>query len=153
MRYILHNSPVWIDNRWFKKIETLFRTLIWKKGKARISLRTLQLPTNKGGLAVPHPYSYFLAPQLQHLGGCSIEGGGNASGKMMLRGSPHSTVIETLEANSFLVKSPTVKMMVRIWQAGKLALGYKGLTEYSPLWENNNLKEIVAIRAVLALSF
>lgn len=62
--YQLHNSPVWIRMEWFKKIETLFRELIWKKGQAQIGLQTLQLPTKKGGAAVPHLRSYFLAYQL-----------------------------------------------------------------------------------------
>lgn len=67
--YKLHNSPVWIRMEWFKKIETLFRELIWKKGQARIGLQILQLPTKEGGAAVLHPRSYFLAAQLQHLRG------------------------------------------------------------------------------------
>lgn len=67
--YKLHNSPVWIRMEWFKKIETLFRELIWKKGQAQIGLQILQLPTKEGGAPVSHPRSYFLAAQLQHLRG------------------------------------------------------------------------------------
>lgn len=57
--YLMHNSPIWIQRKWFKKIDTLLRALIWKGGQPRKSLQILQLPTQDGGLAVPHPRSYF----------------------------------------------------------------------------------------------
>lgn len=47
--YLLHNSPIWIHRKWFKKIDTMFRDLIWKGGQPRISLQTLQLSTRGGG--------------------------------------------------------------------------------------------------------
>lgn len=72
--YQLHNSPVWIGMRWFKKIETLFRELIWKKGQARISLQILQLPIKEGGAAVPHPRSYFLAASCSTSGDVIYQG-------------------------------------------------------------------------------
>lgn len=36
--YIMHNSPQWIPRKWFNRIETLFRSLIWRKKVARIRL-------------------------------------------------------------------------------------------------------------------
>lgn len=60
---------MWIDKECFKKTDSLFSELFWKKGKARISLQTLQLPTKEEGMTVPDPCSYFVAAQLQHLGG------------------------------------------------------------------------------------
>ena len=57
----------------------------------------------------------------------------------MLMGSPHRSLIETLEADSFPVMNPTLRLIKKTWQASKIALGYKGLTEYSPLWDNKKL--------------
>lgn len=91
--YLLHNSPVWIVEKWFQKIQFLFRDLIWKNGQARISLQMLQRPINEGGMAVPHPYSYYLAAQLQQLGGCATPGGVNESSKMMLQDVLHKSIV------------------------------------------------------------
>lgn len=137
--YLLHNSPVWLNKRWFRKIDMLFRELVWKKGKARISLHTLQLPTKEGGMAVPHPRSNFLAAQLQHLGG------GNVSRGLMILEAPHKTVAEVLEADSFFFRNPTTKMTTKVWKAIQTLMGYDGFTEYAPLWHNRNLQEIAVM--------
>lgn len=90
--YILHNSPVWIYKKWFKKIDTRLKEFIWKNGLARIHACTLQI--QKGRLALPHPWSYFLATQLQHVEGNNIPGGSDAGRGMMLLNTPHNTVME-----------------------------------------------------------
>lgn len=128
----------------FKKIDTLFRGLIWKGGQARISLQTLQLSTREGGLAVPHPQSYFLAAQLQHLKGSKDPIGG-INKELMILGAPHKTVLEVLEADSFGNKTPTVRLAMKIWKAVKLLSGQGGVTECTPLWDNRNLQELETI--------
>lgn len=66
--YLFHNSPTWIGEKWFQKIQALFRELIWKKGQARIAMQTLQRPDTEGGFGIPYPFGYYLAAQLQQLG-------------------------------------------------------------------------------------
>lgn len=39
--YLFHNAPVWLQNRFFYKMNSLFHSLIWGKGNARIKLETL----------------------------------------------------------------------------------------------------------------
>ena len=39
---------MWISNKWFKRIDTQMRELIWKKKVARISLTTLQYGKDRG---------------------------------------------------------------------------------------------------------
>lgn len=92
-------------------------------------------------MALPHPFSYFLASQLQHMGGCESEGG-ERERKMLLQNTLHNSLVETLEAGSFLRGLPTLELMARVWEAAKKTLGYRGFTEYSPLWENSNLGEV-----------
>lgn len=116
----MQNSPIWISRKWFDKIETIFRALIWKGGTPRIRLQTLQLPTREGGMAVPHPRSYFLAAQLQYIGGNSKE-------NLIIMGAPHKTVIETLEADSFIYNTPTVKLIKKAWRTVKNFVGNKWL--------------------------
>lgn len=143
--YVLHNSPVWIGKKWFKKIDSLFRELIWKGKQARIRLGVLQLPTQEGGFALPHPESYFYSTQLQQLLGCGIPKGGTPNGKLLLLSSTHNTIIEALEADAFHDKFPTIKLIIKLWKTVKKKMGYGALTAYSPIWNNHNLQEVLKI--------
>lgn len=105
---------------------------------ARIRLYTLQLQKQEGGVALSHPISYFLASQLQHVGGCDTEKG-QWEGKMILQITPHNSLVEIMEAGSFLHGPPTLDLMIRVWEAVKKILGYIGLTEYTPLWEKKQV--------------
>ena len=95
--YIFHNSPVWISNKWFKRIDTQMRELIWKKKVARISLTTLQYGKDRGGLAVPHPKTYFLATQIQQLAGWEREGGEDPNRNMVTGTDPSLKAASHLE--------------------------------------------------------
>lgn len=44
---------MWISNKWFKRLDSLMRDLIWKKVVARISLTTLQYGKDMGDLQYP----------------------------------------------------------------------------------------------------
>ena len=123
-------------------METLFRELMWKGGQARIRLQTMQLPVKEGGMAVPHPRTYFLASQLQHMVGCGIQNSGNNGFRLILLRSPHKILIEALEADSLHYQCPTVKLINKVWQTTKALLGYTGVTEYAPLGHNENLTEL-----------
>lgn len=59
--YVLHNSPIWLYKKWFQKIDSLFRELIWRGGNAQIRLSVLQLQQQEGGVVLPHPISYFFS--------------------------------------------------------------------------------------------
>ncbi|XP_073522176.1 uncharacterized protein [Phyllobates terribilis] len=65
--YVLQNSPIWIPQRYFLKANSIFRDLIWGKQDPRIKLETLQRDKTMGGLAVPNPWVYYMAAQLQHI--------------------------------------------------------------------------------------
>lgn len=58
--YVLHNSPIWFTQTWFRRIDSLVRGLIWKKKYARIILTTFQRANLEGGLVIPHAKMYFL---------------------------------------------------------------------------------------------
>lgn len=56
--YVLHNSPV---------VNPLFKLLLWGAHCPSIKLEQLQFPKDGGGLALPNPWIYYIAIQLQHL--------------------------------------------------------------------------------------
>lgn len=97
---------------------------------------------------MPHPERYYLSSQLQHLMGCDVPGGGTPNGRIVLTEASHNTIIETLEADSFGYRSPTIKMITKIWKTVKKQMGYNGLTEYTPLWNNYNLRETLPLGKV-----
>lgn len=53
----------------FKKCNTIFCALNWRKQVSNIKLETLQEAKDSGRLEVPNPYFYYLAAQLQHITG------------------------------------------------------------------------------------
>lgn len=63
----LHNSPVVIHLKIFRVVNILFRRLLWNAGPPSIKLEQLKYPKDSGGLAVPSPWLYYLAAQMQHL--------------------------------------------------------------------------------------
>lgn len=51
----------------FKIINSIFRSLIWLISTARVKPEQLQHLKEAGGLALPNPWLYYLASQLQHI--------------------------------------------------------------------------------------
>uniref|UniRef100_A0A803J592 Reverse transcriptase domain-containing protein n=1 Tax=Xenopus tropicalis TaxID=8364 RepID=A0A803J592_XENTR len=67
MLYILWHSPIRIPKKTFTKIHSQFTKFIWGTSRARLRLSTLMRPRDKGGLALPDMYMYYLAAQLTHI--------------------------------------------------------------------------------------
>lgn len=47
-----------------------------------------------------------------------------------------------MEADYFSFRSPTLVLMVKVWETAKNLMGYYGFTEYSALWNNKKLHEV-----------
>lgn len=133
----------------FRKINTIFRALIWKKQYARIKLETLQREKVDGGLAIPNPWLYFLAAQLQHFVGWHAEEGMDASGRVLARWSGRGRPCYELEAGGTSEnrrRFPTLALMYKVWDRGKRLLGLEGCTAYTPIWSNPTLVEFLKLR-------
>lgn len=139
--FILQNSPVWIPRHWFRRLDSLFRELIWKNGVARIGLKTLRRPREEGGLALPDPWSYFLEAQIQFMRGSNVPEERSGRDNLWMSNISYATEVEAVEAESFGHSCPTTQLMIRSWKMVKAVLGYSGFSEFSPLWNNKNLKE------------
>lgn len=59
---------------------------------------------------------------------------------LVLDDTSHDTIVEAVEADSFSSRYTTVQMMVKSWESVKALLGYNGFSEFSPLWDNKNLR-------------
>lgn len=142
--YILHNSPIWIPMYVFHKINRLFRELIWKKKNARVKLETLQRDKDAGGLAIPNPWLYFVASQLQHFSGWARVDESGAAGRLIRAWSGWSNLGNWLEIGGHGVsrsRFPTLALIYKVWDRGKRALGLNGFSRFSPIWRNPMLPE------------
>lgn len=142
--YIMHNSPQWIPRKWFNRIETLFRSLIWRKKVARISLSTLQYGKDRGGAAVPNPKLYFYASQLQHLSGLGLLNDFDSVENMLRTGTLNTSVLAILEAGLLHLPqtAPTIVLLKKLWSTVKSKLQVLGFLAETPLWNNPNLAEV-----------
>lgn len=123
--YILHNTPVWVSQQWFKKIDSLFRILICKGKQPRISLPILQLSKDGGGLAVPSARFYFLASQMQHSGWGTLNAQDPIQVPLMSRSTKYRLLAQ-LEAGGMVTvcQNLSLSLMVKVWD------------EMSRIWES-----------------
>ena len=75
--------------------------MIWKNKSPRIKLKHFQRPKDNGGLALPNPWLYYLAAQLQHLVGCSGSEPTGSSQALMLHTVGDRPIPMALEALAF----------------------------------------------------
>lgn len=126
------------------RIDTLFRSLIWKKQVARISLSTLQYGKDRGGAAVPNPKLCFYASQLQHLSGLGSPGESDPIDGLLRTGTSITSVLAGLEVGlpHLPQTAPTFILLKKLWTTVKNSLRVSGIFAETPLWHNPNLGEI-----------
>lgn len=146
--YALHNAPIWIPIHIFKKCNTIFRSLIWRKQVPRIKLETLQEAKDSGGLAVPNPYYYFIAAQLQHLTGWQDSELSDPASKIICTLLSNGGLVECLEAGEFrrVPEYKTLVLIDKIWNKAKQHFHYEGYSEWSRIWNNSNFPELCKLK-------
>lgn len=65
--FLFQSLPIQVPNKTFKTIDKLIIRHIWQNKRHRIRLKTLLLPKQNGGLALPHFRKYYWAAQLRIL--------------------------------------------------------------------------------------
>lgn len=143
--YLLHNAPIWVPQRFFYKLNSLFRRLIWGKSVARIKLQALQMAKDEGGLAVPDPALYFLAAQLQHLKSWENVDFSDVNTAILRSYFQEMYLYEVLDANRCLVNAkryPTLVLMHKVWWKLRDMYSIVGCTSYTPIWNTPWLPEL-----------
>lgn len=147
--YMLHNTSIVIPLKIFRVVNTVFRTLLWHTNPPRIKLEQLQYPKEGGGLALPNPWIYYLAAQLQHLVGAMARSPASSSAKLLLTGAGGESIPEGLEAQRLQKPNkqmPTYTLIQKVWNKVKQLQHVTGYTAYSPIWENNSYEELAKIK-------
>lgn len=121
----------------------------------RIKLEHLQRPKDMGRLALPNPWLYYLATQIQHFIGVmnrGVERGStncSSSQSLMLHTVKVESVPVALEALAFgkLHKIyPTYNLSQKIWNKTKYLQGVTGYTEFSLIWSIETYPEIAKLQ-------
>lgn len=99
----------------FLSHQSLFRALIWGRGHARITLETLQLAKDEEGLAVPNPFIYYLATQLQPLRGWEADTSEDTNVMLLQHHINTSNLYEALESKMFRA-IPTLHLIHKLWR-------------------------------------
>ena len=61
LSFVISAIPLKFPQQWFKEIDKILSSFLWCDKKPRINHKKLSMPRNKGGLAVPDVYLYYLA--------------------------------------------------------------------------------------------
>lgn len=98
----------------------------------------LQRPKDSGGLALPNPWLYYLAAQLQHLigmfppmGGTEIRSQSSAQQLLLhtVRKGPVPVALEALAFAKPHKKYPTFNLIQKIWNKARYIQSVEGYTE------------------------
>lgn len=136
--YIFHNSPIWISHKWFTQIDTQFRDLIWGNKPALISLNSLQLPKDQGGMAVPHARYYFIASQIQHLSNWGGIDSSDPIRSLLVPNESNLSALTYLDAGLTHIPStfPSIILLNTLWKYVRTHFKIRGICSFTPIWRN-----------------
>lgn len=104
------------------------------------------LAKDKGGLAVPHVKSSFLALQLQYFVGWTMVSDSDPIQGLLLLVYDKYPLISLLETrNQLRDKSLTGKLFDQIWQDIKHITSVTRYTLLTPIWNNFNYRELMKL--------
>uniref|UniRef100_A0A803JZ26 Reverse transcriptase zinc-binding domain-containing protein n=1 Tax=Xenopus tropicalis TaxID=8364 RepID=A0A803JZ26_XENTR len=142
--YPLWNSPIYITNQFFKKLNSELISFIWANKAPRIAWLTLTAPKEKGGLALPHLQNYYFAAQLSYIHNWFNPDRSNSLTAL------HAAIMGSLEAirnlpyrrQADLPPLPEVLTTPRkawVKLQTKVRTPLSQLSGKAPLWRNSNL--------------
>lgn len=151
---MLHNVPIWIPIHVFKKCNTIFYSLIWRKQVPCIKLETLQEKKDSGGLAAPNPFYYVIAAQLQHLRGWLHPESSDPIQNIIRIQLSSDCLMECIETGELGLSPsyPTLTLIDRVWNKTKQHFLYSGYTNWSRIWNNRNYPELGKLQGFSAWS-
>lgn len=97
---------------------------------------------------VPHPRAYYLASQLQQLGGWGMIDLANPIRRLLDIPCESASALTWLEAGYMHLdpRAPTVKLLNTLWFFIRKLLGMRGFLTHTPLWRNRQYKEILKLK-------
>lgn len=140
--YCFQTLPLPLSNMFYDKLNQLFGRFIWNDRKARLRLKLLYLPYERGGLQFPNLRWYYMAAQLTSASyyfctttppaWVSIEQ--QSTQDLPLNLYLYSSSIKTLKKHT---KNPFLKNTISVWHAAHKHIGDTPvLSQFTPVWGN-----------------
>lgn len=133
------NTPCRIPPRFFKKIDSELRQLLWDGGQPRIALHKLQRTVFEGGLPIPDIRKYYWASQLVTINDWVFMGWEDPGYRVEHHSMGQRGYLAALyRRQTGNVLPPQTQTTISIWREAALFLGWKGkLTGRTPLWDSD----------------
>ena len=140
--YYFQTLPLPLPNRFYATIDKLFGQFIWNDRKARLRLKLLYLPYERGGLQLPNLRWYYMAAQLTSASyyfhttappaWVSIEQ--NSISDLPLNLYLYSADIKRLKKQT---NNPFLRNTISVWHAAHKHIGdMPVLSQFTPIWGN-----------------
>uniref|UniRef100_A0A3Q3GBT7 Reverse transcriptase domain-containing protein n=1 Tax=Kryptolebias marmoratus TaxID=37003 RepID=A0A3Q3GBT7_KRYMA len=140
--YYFQTLPLPMTDSFYDSLDKLFNQFIWSNRKARLRLKLLYLPYERGGLQVPNLRWYYMAAQLTSATHyfCSMAPPAwvhieqQSVPDLPLNTFLYSSDIKALKKNT---KNPFLKNTIIIWHAAHKHMGgCPELSQFTPIWGN-----------------
>lgn len=111
----------------------------------------LQKLKDKGGIAMPNPWLYYLAAQMQHIARATPmagEDGVNSTTALLHYVTGVDNVAEGLEGLIFAKSNklfPTFVLMQKVWNKARQLQDIHSCTRCSPIWGNGHYAELQSL--------
>lgn len=140
--YYFQTLPLPLPDRFCDNINKLFSQFIWNGRKARLRLKLLYLPYERGGLQLPNLKWYYMAAQLTSASYYFCTTAPPAWVNIEQESIPdlplnlylYSSDIKTLKKRT---KNPFLKNTISVWHAAHKHIGdMPVLSQFTPIWGN-----------------
>ena len=142
--YLFQSIPLPLPKCFFDKINNILAKFIWNNKKARLRLKLLYLPHDRGGLRLPNLRWYYWSAQLHSASfyfssdilpaWVNIEQ--TTTSELPLKLYLYSADLKTLKKKT---RNPFVKNTITIWYRVHQHIGdTPALSRFSPIWGNDD---------------
>lgn len=138
--YLFQNLPITPPTQFFQKMQSAFISFIWNNKAARISIKVLYLPYNKGGLNLPNLKLYYLAAQLGQIHLWFLPSSCSWVKIEMFDSLPYNLKYLPyfdIGVAKKITQNPVILNSISIWKMAHKLLGYNELiSPFTPIWRN-----------------
>lgn len=141
--YLFQSLPLPLPDTFFHNINNMLKQFIWNDKKARLQLRLLYLPYERGGLRLPNLKCYYWAAQLRaamyYFSAPSLPAWVTIEETSTL-GLPPKLYLYSASVKKLVkqTKNPFLRNTISVWYSVHKHIGdTPTLSQFTPIWGNN----------------
>ena len=139
--YLFQNIPIFIKKSFFKMLDKLIGTFIWKGGSHKIKRTALQRQKNKAGLALPNFINYYWACNIQKILHWVYFNKDKSDAWVLMEYTTSQVHLGSLVSATLAppIKQPNliVNQTVKIWTQFRRHFDLKNTSIFAPIWGNH----------------